>query len=120
MHVYSHHAHANYVNRTNNTHIYKAQLQLEMLVSLSMINDVGFGNQENNVGELITCRKNLRAANQLDLKFVDDLTVAESMILKNSVTPVPLSDRPQPDSYHARTGHALIPEKSEVMAQIIL
>ena len=29
-----------------------------------------------------------------------------------------MSNRPQPDSFHARTGHELIPEKSKVLSQI--
>ena len=84
-----------------------------------MINDIGFNDQQNNVGEMINCRRNLRAANQLHLKFVDDLTVAESLILKDSVKTVPITDRPQPDPYHARTGHALMPNKSKVYSQIL-
>ena len=71
-----------------------------------MINDVGFENQKNNVGEMITSRRIMREANQIHLKFVDDLTVAESIILRDSVRPAP-SLRPQPDSYHARRGHVL-------------
>ena len=60
----------------------------------------------------------MRDANQIHLNFVDDLTVAESLILKESVKSVPVSNRPQPDSFHARTGHELIPEKSKVLSQI--
>ena len=93
---------------------------LGLLLFIVLINDVGFSNQENNTGDLITCKKNLRTTNQLHLKFVDDLTLAESLILKDSVVSVPLSARPQPDPYHARTGHALNPGKSEVIKQINL
>ena len=93
---------------------------LGLLLFLVLINDIGFSNQENNVGELITCKRNFRTANQLHLKFVDDLTLAESLILKDSVVSVPLSARPQPDPYRARTGHSLIPGKSEVLKQINL
>ena len=82
-----------------------------------LINDLGFKGQTNNLGELITCRKNLRLANQIHLKFVDDLTVAESIILEESVQTV--ANRPRPENYHARTGHALIPEKSQVYKQIM-
>ena len=54
---------------------------LGLLLFIVLINDIGFEDQQNNAGELVTCRRNLRAANQLHLKFVDDLTVAESLIL---------------------------------------
>ena len=91
---------------------------LGLLLFLVMINDIGFENQKNNTGELITSRRNIMEANQIHLKFVDDLTVAESLILKDSVKPVPLTSRPQPDTYHKRTGHELIPPKSSVLSQI--
>ena len=91
---------------------------LGLLLFIVLINDIGFEDQQNNAGELVTCRRNLRAANQLHLKFVDDLTVAESLILKDSVKTVPVTARPQPDSYHARTGHALANENSKVIEQI--
>ena len=89
---------------------------LGLLLFIVLINDVGFKGQSNNAGDLITCRKNLRTANQIHLKYVDDLTVAESILLKDNVYPVP--DRPQPDNYRARTGHALTPENSEVYKEI--
>ena len=89
---------------------------LGLLLFLVLINDVGFLNQSNNVGQMITGRKTFKAANEIHLKFVDDLTVAESIKLKDSC--VPVADRPLPDSYHARTGHALIPEVSKVFKQI--
>ena len=90
---------------------------LGLLLFLVMINDVGFENQKNNVGEMITSRRIMREANQIHLKFVDDLTVAESIILRDSVRPAP-NLRPQPDSYHTRTGHVLKPEKSSVLSKI--
>ena len=89
---------------------------LGLLLFIVLINDAGFKGQTNNAGDLITSRRNLREANRIHLKYVDDLTIAESIILKDNVSPVP--DRPRPDSYHARTGHALIPEKSDVYKEI--
>ena len=70
----------------------------------------------NNAGDLISSRRNLRAANQIYLKFVDDLTVAESLILKDNVYSVP--DRPRPDDFRSRTGHALKPECSAVYKEV--
>ena len=58
------------------------------------------------------------SANQLHLKFVDDLTVAESLLLRDIVTPVSITDMPQPDQYRPRTGHPLIQDKSKVLSQI--
>ena len=91
---------------------------LGLLLFIILINDVGFKNQINNVGELITCKKRLREANQMHLKYVDDLTLAESLILKNNLIQVPDSERVLPENFHDRTGHRLIPENSKVLEQI--
>ena len=90
---------------------------LGLFLFLVLINDAGFENQENNAGELITSKKNFRAANQIHLKYVDDLTIAEAIKLKDKLVPAP--DRPLPDNYHARTGHALPRENSEVFKQML-
>ena len=89
---------------------------LGLLLFIVLINDVGFKHQLNNAGDMITSRKNLREANQIHLKFVDDLTIAESILLKDSLHSVP--DRPLPDNLHARTGHELLPGKSKVYTEI--
>ena len=89
---------------------------LGLLLFIVLINDAGFKGQSNNAGDLITSRRNLKSVNEIHLKYVDDLTIAESVPLKNNVIPVP--DRPQPDSYHARTGHALAPGVSKVFKQL--
>ena len=89
---------------------------LGLLLFLVLINDAGFKEQTNNVGEMITERRNFKAANEIHLKYVDDLTIAESIKLKDSCVTVP--DRPQPDMFHARTGHALIQGSSRVFKQI--
>ena len=78
---------------------------LALLLFLVLINDVGFSNQENNAGDLVTSKRNMKAANQIHLKYVDDLTMAEAINLPQQLESVPVRLRPQPDSYHARTGH---------------
>ena len=45
------------------------------------------------------------------------MTLAESVNLKEKLVPAP--DRPQPDSFHARTGHALPQENSAVYKQLM-
>ena len=64
-----------------------------------------------------TSRKNFIAANKLHLKYVDDLSIAESVTLKDNVHPAP-DDRQWPDPYRARTGHKLILGNSKVFKQI--
>ena len=61
---------------------------LGLLLFLVLINDVGFSDQSNNVGE-ITSKQNFKAANRIHLKYVDDLSIAESIPLKEKVIPAP-------------------------------
>ena len=89
---------------------------LGLLLFIVLINEVGYNDQLNNTGEMITCRKNLKEANRIHLKFVDDLTIAESIPLKESLKPN--LNRALPDNYHCRTGHTLIPEKSSVYNEL--
>ena len=82
-----------------------------------MINDAGFSGQLNNVGDLITSRKNMRAVNEIHLKYVDDLTLGEAINLPEKLVSAPV-DRQQPDNFHARTGHILPGESSNVFKQL--
>ena len=78
---------------------------LGIFLFLVLINDTGFSGQLNNVGKLATSKRNIRAVNQIHLKYVDDMSLAESVNLKEMLVSVP--DREQPENFHARTGHAL-------------
>ena len=90
---------------------------LGLFLFLVLINDAGFHGQVNNVGELATSKRNVKAVNQIHLKYVDDMSVAESVNLKENLVTDP--DRQQPDNYHARTGHRLPQEKSAVYQQLL-
>ena len=81
-------------------------------------NDAGLEDQTNNVGDIITCKRNLTSANTIHLKYVDDLTIAEEIKLKESLTPQSVEQRVQPYNYHDRTGHILPDENSQVCKQI--
>ena len=72
---------------------------LGLLLFLVLINDAGFDNQENRVGENVTSRKLFKAANLFHLKYVDDMPLMESIKLKDALITVPESARPLPDSY---------------------
>ena len=50
-------------------------------------------------------------------KYVDDLTITETINLKESLLHNP--GRPLPDPYHARTGQQLCYEKSKVYDQVM-
>ena len=56
--------------------------------------------------------------NELHLKYVDDLALAEAVELKSQLTEVAVTDRPQPDTFHARSGHEFRPENSRVYLQL--
>ena len=90
---------------------------LGLFLFLVLINDAGFSGQLNNAGELATSKRNIRAVNQIHLKYVDDMSLAESVNLEEMLVTVP--DRAQPDNYHARTGHELPKEKSAVYNQLL-
>ena len=47
---------------------------LGLLLFIVLINDVGFQDQENNAGDIITSRRNMKVANEIHLKYIDDLT----------------------------------------------
>ena len=62
---------------------------LALILFIIMINDIGFNDQKNNAGDLITSKRNLKQANEIHLKFVDDLTLAEAINLPEQLVKVP-------------------------------
>ena len=75
---------------------------LGLLLFLVLINDAGFEGLTNNTGELLTCRRTLQEVNKIHLKYVDDMTFAESINLTEKLSEVPSEDRSLPDPFHAR------------------
>ena len=90
---------------------------LGLLLFIVLIDGVGFEGQSNNAGELITSRRNMKVANEIHLKYVDDLTMAEAINLPKNLVQVSEAERPLPDMFHARTGHVLPTDKSNVYKQ---
>ena len=60
----------------------------------------------------------MKTVNELHLKYVDDLTYAESINLSEQLKAIPADQRPLPDTYHARTGHFFPIEKSRICQQL--
>ena len=87
---------------------------LGLFLFLVLINDVGFSDQSNENGDIITCKRRVKEFNELHLKYVDDLTLAESISMKTQLNQVAVEARPHPDTFHERTGHQILPEKSRV------
>ena len=79
---------------------------------------MGFENQINNVGESITKKINFKEGNQLHLKFVDDVALLESLVLRNCTEELPSHLRTRPEPFHQRTGHYLPTDKSKLYNQI--
>ena len=91
---------------------------LGLFLFLVLINEAGFDGQVNNSGELLTTKKNIYRANQIHMKFVDDMTLAETINLPTKLQSIPDCARPLPDMYRARTGHVLPPERSVIYRQL--
>jgi hypothetical protein len=89
---------------------------LGLLLFLVLINLCGYDNQQSIIGETITNPKKKFTPSSFHSKYVDDLTVAEALNMKESLVPNP--DRTLPDPYHARLGQKLEPEKSQVYGQL--
>ena len=92
---------------------------LGLLLFIILINDLGFEDQSNNLGELITCKRKIKEFNLIHLKYVDDLTIAEAIDMKSQLSMVPVATRPQPDNFHERTGHVLEPSNSRIYSQLL-
>ena len=94
---------------------------LGLLLFIILINDVGFTDQVNNTGELITSKRNMKTINEIHLKYVDDLTLAEAINLPDKLQLIPEEERPRPEQLHAQTGHFMPNqlENSRVFKQLI-
>ena len=55
---------------------------LGLFLFLVLINDAGFVGQVNNAGDLITSKARIKDMNVIHMKYVDDLTLAESIDMK--------------------------------------
>jgi hypothetical protein len=61
---------------------------LGLFLFLVLINDAGFKNQVNNAGELINSREKFKAAKEIHLKYVDNMTIAEAIKVKDKLEAV--------------------------------
>ena len=60
---------------------------LGLFLFLVLIDDVGFEDQSNNAGELITKKKRVTDMNVIHLKYVDDLALAEAIYIIVTANP---------------------------------
>ena len=93
--------------------------RLGLFLFLILINDAGYENLQKELGEHITTKKNKRQIiPNIHLKFVDDLTMAESFNLKENVIPNPDPNPPRPLAYRDRTLHVLPTEHTPVQDEL--
>ena len=87
---------------------------LGMFLFLILINAAGFKNNMRNTGKIITQPgiNKRKPMDNIHMKFIDDMTVAESIHLKEQFIENP--DPVHPLQYHERTGHILPMERSKV------
>ena len=92
---------------------------LGMFLFLVLINDAGFKEEDRNLGERLTRAAHARKTiGNIHLKYVDDLTIAEALKLKNVLVVENVPGRERPLEYHKRTEQKLNPEDSKVQAQL--
>ena len=88
---------------------------LGLFLFMILINAAGYQNLERNIGHQITQKKNKRnVMPSTHMKFVDDMTLAASMNLRECLVPNPEIGQPFPLAFHDRTQH-ILPENQNVM-----
>ena len=92
---------------------------LGMFLFLVLINDAGFQNESESIGEKITKAINKRTELETKhWKYVDDLTVAEAINLKRTLINDDEERLVKPLTYHNRTNQVLQNERSKVQKQL--
>ena len=89
---------------------------LALILFLVLINDLGFPDQTNDVGEAITSTKKTSIDKIIHLKYVDDFSLAESINLSRQLAVNNLHPKPLP--YHCRTNHVLPRENSRLYEEL--
>ena len=93
--------------------------RLGLFLFLLLINYAGYEELTRNIGENITAKMNKRKPmSNIHLKFVDDISLAESFNIKDYIIPNPDPFPPRPLSYHDRTLHVVPPCNTPVQAEL--
>ena len=92
---------------------------LGLFLFLILINDAGYEELEKDIGGHITQKKNKRTKiPNVHMKFIDDMTMAEALNLKDCLEPNPDPNMPFPLAFHDRTQHVLPDSKNEMQRQL--
>ena len=93
--------------------------RLGLFLFLILINAAGYEYLVTNVGQQITRKKNKRTnIPNIHLKFVDDMTLAEALNLRECLVPNPDPNQPYPLAYHDRTQHILPDSSNQMQKQL--
>ena len=88
---------------------------LGMFLFIVLINSVGFPQDDRNIGERVTRAANAhKLISHMHAKYVDDLTVAEALKLKDVLSEEIEQNLTRPLNYHQRTEHKIIENSSQV------
>ena len=91
-----------------------------MFLFLVLINDAGFTHEDRSLGDKLTKAANARKAIQnLHLKYVDDLTIAESIRLNDVLSVENNKVWERPLKYHERTMMVLNPVEDIVQQELV-
>ena len=89
---------------------------LGLILFLVLINDVGFSDQVNNAGELLCSKRSIKQANEMHLKFVDDVTYAEAVQLSDKTEATILQEQlSKTEEYAVKNEMKLNSNKTKVM-----
>ena len=92
---------------------------LGMFLFLVLINAAGFREKMKHTGSQITKSKNSRGPmERIHLKYIDDMTAAEAINLKQTLVQNPDPNPPRPLQYHDRTGLVLPEGFSQVQSML--
>ena len=92
---------------------------LGMVLFIVLINSVGFKEHKKTIGAIITSNfKGRQAIQTTHSKFIDDLTIAESINLKKSLQTEQEDFWLRPLPFHSRTEHTLKSHTSKVQVQM--
>ena len=91
---------------------------LGMFLFLILINAAGFKEKIKNTGEIITQKgvSKRKPMETIHMKFIDDMTCAESIYLKENLIENP--EPRQPFRYHEQTGHILPTENCQLQTML--
>ena len=90
---------------------------LGLFLFMILINAAGYNNLERNMGYQITQKKSKRnVIPNIHMKFVDDMTLAGTMNLRECLVPNPDTNQPFPLAFHDRTQHVL-PESLNLLQE---